>query len=178
MPRTEGATISIESPSWAPAPATRKQRLTWSIWRGICLLSSIGCVLTLVAWYRSGPNSTVSDELELVCYYGCAAHSINERLYLSVFREPDWLSNGYPIRIHSDHGWSAGALSLIVMRDFSDDGGMFGAGYASLAAEDPPAFRIHVAVIMIPYWFAVLICVPCPAAYCLMRRKRQENAMA
>jgi hypothetical protein len=175
MPQTGDDPISNESPFSSPAPSTSRRPLKNKIWQGICLLSLVGCVLTTVACYRSGPGSTMSDELELVCYFGCAVHSINERLYVSAFREPDWWSNGFPIRIHSDHGWSAGALSLIVMREFGDDSGMFGAAYASLVDEDPPAIRINVAVIMIPYWFAFLICLPCPTVYSVMHIRRRKS---
>jgi hypothetical protein len=136
MPQTAGDLISNESPFSSPASSTSRRSLKNTIWHGICLLSLFGCVLTSVAWYRSFPGSTMSDELELVCYFGCAVHSINERLYVSAFREPDWQSNGYPVRIRSDHGWSAGALSLIVMREFGDDSGMFGAAYASFVNEN------------------------------------------
>ena len=69
--------MSHESPFGRVLTQASTTKLLRLVFVSIALTSAIASILVCVCWIRSDPDSTASDELELVCYFGCAAHSTN-----------------------------------------------------------------------------------------------------
>ena len=86
-------------------------------------------------------------------------------------------SHGFPILIQSDFGWSAATFSRIVIQQYGDESGEFSCAYASFMDETPPAYRINVTVLMIPYWFALVSCLPSPILFWFCRLRTTNRSV-
>jgi len=139
--------------------------------------SALLCISVAILWLRCDDNMG-SDEIELTWKHGFAIHSIADRIFLSIFWNPQFATPRYPsFNFGRDYNESSGFWSYVVMRDHGHSVGPF--GFASLDLRPiNDAFRPDVREIMFPHWFlmAVLLLLPIRSvAVALVRRHRLRS---
>jgi hypothetical protein len=111
-------------------------------------------VATAVLWFRC--DSSASDELEFFWHRGYGIHSLDGKVFFSVFWSPQSTGPYRPqLDLRRDYHESAGYWSFMVMYKYGKPIGSFGLASVNLPPGD--AIRPSVREVMVPQWFLVLM---------------------
>jgi hypothetical protein len=143
--------------------------------RSFAVFSALLCVITAILWLRCGDMA--SDEAEVTWQRGYGIHSLEGRLFFSIFWNPQYTTPRYPsFNFGRDYNESAGFWSYVVMFDHGRVAGPFGIASVDLRPVGD-AIRPDVREIMIPHWFVIGVFALAPvgvavAEFVRWRRRR------